>query len=208
MVEKPKPIRRPLKELPAKHTKTRKGAFFRDVSRISRAKLTIYGRTNTSSETRGGGIFSAAANGEPARCDHRSNRHRQNRDAAARLAEGFSQRGVPVFMADIKGDLTGISQPGSMTGKIGERLTSLGFTDVKFEGSPVTLWDVFGKQGHPLRATVSEMGPLLLSRILQLNDTQEGVLTIAFKVADENGLLLARSQGPAVAAAVRRGERR
>jgi DNA helicase HerA-like ATPase len=77
-----------------------------------------------------------------------------------------------------------------MTGKIGERLTALGMTDVKFEGSPVTLWDVFGKQGHPLRATVSEMGPLLISRILQLNDTQEGVMTIAFKVADENGWLL------------------
>lgn len=107
-----------------------------------------------------------------------------------RLAENFSQRGVPVFMADIKGDLTGISQPGSMTGKIGERLTALGFTDVKFEGSPVTLWDVFGKQGHPLRATVSEMGPLLISRILQLNDTQEGVLTLSFKVADDNGWLL------------------
>src|SRR5688572_30836821 len=107
-----------------------------------------------------------------------------------RIAESFSQRGVPVFMADIKGDLTGISQPGSMTGKVGERLTTLGFTDVKFEGSPVTLWDVFGKQGHPLRATVSEMGPLLISRILQLNDTQEGVMTIAFKVADENGWLL------------------
>src|SRR5678815_1075553 len=107
-----------------------------------------------------------------------------------RLAENFSSRGVPVFMADIKGDLTGISQPGSMTGKVGERLTALGFTDVKFEGSPVTLWDVFGKQGHPLRATVSEMGPLLISRILQLNDTQEGVMTIAFKVADENGWML------------------
>src|SRR5215207_9180151 len=77
-----------------------------------------------------------------------------------------------------------------MSGKIGERMTMLGMTDVKFEGSPVTLWDVFGKQGHPLRATVSEMGPLLVSRILQLNDTQEGVLTIAFRVADENGWLL------------------
>ncbi len=107
-----------------------------------------------------------------------------------RLAENFSSRGVPVFMADIKGDLTGISQPGSMSGKIGERMTLLGMTDVKFEGSPVTLWDVFGKQGHPLRATVSEMGPLLISRILQLNDTQEGVLSLAFKVADENGWLL------------------
>ncbi|HKP68930.1 MAG TPA: helicase HerA-like domain-containing protein, partial [Pyrinomonadaceae bacterium] len=107
-----------------------------------------------------------------------------------RLAESFSQRGVPVFMADIKGDLTGISQPGSMTGKVGERLAALGFTDVKFEGSPVTLWDVFGKAGHPLRATVSEMGPILIARILQLNDTQEGVLNIAFRVADENGWLL------------------
>jgi DNA helicase HerA-like ATPase len=107
-----------------------------------------------------------------------------------RIAEGFSQRGVPVFMADIKGDLTGVSQPGSMSGKIGERLTQLGFTDVKFEGSPVTLWDVFQKQGHPLRATISEMGPLMISRLLQLNDTQEGVLTIAFKVADESGWLL------------------
>jgi DNA helicase HerA-like ATPase len=107
-----------------------------------------------------------------------------------RIAEEFSKRGVPVFMADIKGDLTGVSQPGSMTGKIGERLTSLGFTDVKFEGSPVTLWDVFGKQGHPLRATISEMGPLLLARILQLNDTQEGVLSLCFKVADDNGWLL------------------
>lgn len=107
-----------------------------------------------------------------------------------RIAEGFSKRGVPVFMADIKGDLTGVSQPGSMTGKIGERLTQMGFADAKFEGSPVTLWDVFGKQGHPLRATISEMGPLLLSRILQLNDTQEGVLTLTFKIADENGMLL------------------
>ncbi len=107
-----------------------------------------------------------------------------------RIAEEFSKRGVPVFMADIKGDLTGVSQPGSMTGKVGERLATLGFTDAKFEGSPVTLWDVFGKQGHPLRATVSEMGPLLLARILQLNDTQEGVLSIAFKLADDNGWLL------------------
>ena len=107
-----------------------------------------------------------------------------------RLAEGFSARGVPVFMADVKGDLTGISQPGSMTGKIGDRMKLLGMDDVKFEGSPVTLWDVFGKQGHPLRATVSEMGPLLIARILQLNDTQEGVLTLAFKVADENGWVL------------------
>lgn len=108
-----------------------------------------------------------------------------------RLAEGFSQRGVPVFIADIKGDLTGISQPGSLSGKIGERLTQLGLAETTaFEGSPVTLWDVFGKQGHPLRSTISEMGPLLLARILQLNDTQEGVLALTFKIADDNGMML------------------
>src|SRR5215210_5535348 len=107
-----------------------------------------------------------------------------------RLAEGFSQRGVSVFMADVKGDLTGVSQAGGGNPKVDERNKLLGITDAKFEASPVTLWDIFGKQGHPLRATVSEMGPLLLARILQLNDTQEGVLSLAFKVADENGWLL------------------
>lgn len=107
-----------------------------------------------------------------------------------RIAEGFSQRGVPVFMADIKGDLTGVSQPGGGNSKIDERNKALGIENVQFEGSPVTLWDVFGKQGHPLRTTVSEMGPLLLARMLQLNETQEGVLTIAFKYADDNRLLL------------------
>lgn len=107
-----------------------------------------------------------------------------------RIAEGFSQRGVPVFMADIKGDLTGVSQPGGGNAKIDERNKLLGLEDPKFEGSPVTLWDVFGKQGSPLRATVSEMGPLLLARLLQLNETQEGVLALAFKIADENGFLL------------------
>ena len=107
-----------------------------------------------------------------------------------KIAEGFSQRGVPVFMADIKGDLTGVSQAGGTHPKILERLKLLGFENVNFEGCPVTLWDVFGKQGHPLRATVSEMGPLLLARLLQLNDTQEGVLSLAFKIADEGGMLL------------------
>jgi len=107
-----------------------------------------------------------------------------------KIAEGFSQRGVPVFMADVKGDLTGVSQPGGTHPKILERLKLLGFENVAFEGSPVTLWDVFGKQGHPLRTTISEMGPLLLARMLQLNDTQEGVLSMAFKIADENGLML------------------
>jgi DNA helicase HerA-like ATPase len=107
-----------------------------------------------------------------------------------KIAEGFSQRGVPVFMADVKGDLTGVSQPGGSHPKIVERLKMLGLEGTTFEGSPVTLWDVFGKQGHPLRATVSEMGPLLLARLLQLNDTQEGVLSLAFKIADEGGLIL------------------
>ena len=106
------------------------------------------------------------------------------------IAEGFSQRGVPVFMADIKGDLTGVSQPGGGNAKVDERNAILGITDVNFQGSPVTLWDVFGKQGHPLRTTISEMGPLLMARMLQLNDTQEGVLALAFKIADDNGLLL------------------
>jgi uncharacterized protein len=107
-----------------------------------------------------------------------------------RIAEGFSSRGVPVFMADIKGDLTGVSQPGGGNQKIDDRNKQLGIENVQFEGSPVTLWDVFGKQGHPLRSTISEMGPLLLSRMLQLNDTQEGVLALAFKIADESGLML------------------
>jgi Predicted ATPase len=107
-----------------------------------------------------------------------------------RMAEGFSQRGVPVFMADIKGDLTGVSQPGGGNPKVEERNKMLGIENVQYSGSPVTLWDVFGKQGHPLRATISEMGPLLIARMLQLNDTQEGVLALAFKIADENGMLL------------------
>src|SRR6187399_181107 len=106
-----------------------------------------------------------------------------------KLAEGFSQRGVPVFMADIKGDLTGVTQAGGGNTKIDARNQLLGITPA-FEAFPATVWDVFGKQGHPLRATVSEMGPLLLSRLLQLNDTQEGVLSIAFKFADDNGLML------------------
>jgi len=106
-----------------------------------------------------------------------------------RMAEGFSQRGVPVFMADIKGDLTGVSQAGGGNPKVDDRNKMLGI-EPQFAASPVTLWDVFGKQGHPLRATVSEMGPLLIARMLQLNETQEGVLAIAFKYADDNGLLL------------------
>src|SRR5215218_2875751 len=90
-----------------------------------------------------------------------------------RIAEGFSQRGVPVFMADIKGDLTGVSQAGGGNAKVDARNVQLGIESPAFEGSPVTLWDVFGKQGHPRRSTISEMGPLLIARMLQLNDTQE-----------------------------------
>ena len=105
------------------------------------------------------------------------------------LAEGFSSIGVPVFMADVKGDLTGISQPGKPNAKIDERAKLLKL-DYTHAACPVTLWDVFGEQGHPIRATVSEMGPVLLSRIFNLNDTQSGVLTLAFKIADDNGLLL------------------
>ena len=107
-----------------------------------------------------------------------------------RMAESFSAIGVPVFMADVKGDLSGISQPGQMNPKLKERLDSLKLPAPDFAGCPVTFWDVFGEQGSPVRGTVSELGPLLLSRILDLNDTQEGVLTLVFKVCDDNGLLL------------------
>jgi uncharacterized protein len=106
------------------------------------------------------------------------------------LAEQFSTIGVPVFMADVKGDLSGLPFPGGENPKVKERIQSLGLTDFRFEGFPVAFWDVFGEQGHPVRTTVSEMGPLLLSRILMLNDTQSGVLTLVFKIADDNGLLL------------------
>ena len=106
------------------------------------------------------------------------------------LAESFSARGVPVFMADVKGDLAGVSQPGGNNPKVQQRLTELGISDWKAEASPVAFWDVFGENGHPVRATVSEMGPLLLGRLLELNDTQEGVLNMVFKIADDGGMLL------------------
>jgi uncharacterized protein len=106
------------------------------------------------------------------------------------MAEAFSRIGVPVFAADIKGDLSGISQPGTDNPKIAARVKQLKLADFSFEGCPVTCWDVFGEQGHPVRATISEMGPLLMSRLLNLNDTQEGVLTLVFKIADDNQLLL------------------
>ena len=107
-----------------------------------------------------------------------------------RIAEGLSRIGVPVFMADVKGDLAGQSQPGELKGKIKERVESLKLKDVRFEACPVVFWDAFGQQGHPVRTTISEMGPLLLARMLGLNETQAGVLTLAFKIADDNGLLL------------------
>ena len=107
-----------------------------------------------------------------------------------RIAEGFSKIGVPVFMADVKGDLAGISQKGEPKPKIEERIKQLGITDFVYEPCPVVFWDAFGTQGHPVRATISEMGPLLLARLLNLNDTQQGVLTLVFKIADDNGLLL------------------
>ncbi|WP_459618079.1 helicase HerA-like domain-containing protein [Bordetella sp. 2513F-2] len=106
------------------------------------------------------------------------------------LAEQFSRIGTPVFLADIKGDLTGISQAGAPTPKLQERLALLGIPEPAWGGSPTALWDVFGEQGLPVRATVSDMGPLLLARMLELNDTQEGVLALVFKVADDEGQLL------------------
>jgi DNA helicase HerA-like ATPase len=106
------------------------------------------------------------------------------------LAEKFSRIGVPVFMADVKGDFSGISAPGSLSPKMKERLDSLKLDEPKWDGCPVVFWDVFGEQGHPVRATISDMGPLLLARLLNLNDTQSGVLTLVFKIADDNGLLL------------------
>ena len=107
-----------------------------------------------------------------------------------KLAESFSGIGVPVFMADVKGDLTGISQPGSIQGKLADILKERGLPSPTPVACPVTLWDVFGQQGHPVRATISDMGPLLLGRMLDLNDTQAGVLNLVFKIADDNGLLL------------------
>ena len=106
------------------------------------------------------------------------------------LADGFSKIGVPVFMADVKGDLTGISQPGHIGEKMAAVLKERGIEPPASAACPVTLWDVFGEQGHPVRATISDMGPLLLARMLNLNETQAGVLNLVFKIADDNGLLL------------------
>lgn len=106
------------------------------------------------------------------------------------LAENFSAIGVPVFMADVKGDLAGISQPGLTSPKIRERATLLNLEDYTPAACPVTFWDVFGERGHPVRATISDLGPLLLARLLQLNEVQSGVLNIVFRIADEHGMLL------------------
>ena len=106
------------------------------------------------------------------------------------IAERLSGIGVPVFMADVKGDLAGMSQAGAASPKLAERLTLIGAQAPAFAAMPVVFWDVFGEQGHPVRATVSDLGPLLLARILNLNETQQGVLTLVFKLADDNGLLL------------------
>src|SRR5215472_16326189 len=106
------------------------------------------------------------------------------------MAEAFSRIGVPVFAADIKGDLAGISQPGEQNPKLADRIKQLKLSDFAVAANPVTFWDVFGAERHPVRATVSEMGPLLLARLLNLNDTQEGVLSLVFKIADDNALLL------------------
>ena len=106
------------------------------------------------------------------------------------MAETFSQYGVPCFMADMKGDLSGISQAGKMSGFIEKRLPEFGMENPEFQPCPVRFFDVFGEQGHPMRATISQMGPQLLSRLLGLNETQDGVLNIVFRIADERGLLL------------------
>ena len=106
------------------------------------------------------------------------------------IAEQLSRAGVPVFAADVKGDLSGISQPGTDNPKIAERVQKMGLSDFRFAGCPMVFWDIFGKKGHPVRTTVSEMGPLLMSRILSLNETQSGVLSLVFRIADDNGLLL------------------
>ncbi|MBX7246406.1 MAG: DUF853 domain-containing protein [Candidatus Sumerlaeaceae bacterium] len=144
------------------------------------------------------GIFIGKGEGPVQLLPHLGNRHGLVAGATGTgktvtlqvLAEGFSAKGVPVFMADVKGDLSGICQAGENKPKLVERAQAIGLTDYRNEGFPVEFWDIYGEKGHPVRGTVSDMGPLLLSRLLDLNDTQEGVLNIAFKLADDQGLLL------------------
>ncbi len=148
-------------------------------------------------------IFIGLGGGEPQRLRlSRANRHGLIAGATGTgktvtlqgLAESFSAAGVPVFVADVKGDLAGIAMAGSPTAKMHDTLTAraaeIGMTDYSYGDSPALFWDLFGQQGHPVRTTISEMGPLLLARLMNLNETQEGVLNIAFRVADEEGLLL------------------
>ncbi len=106
------------------------------------------------------------------------------------LAEGFSEAGVPVFMADVKGDLSGIAAPGNLSRKIRSRLQRIGVENFTFRAFPTVFWDIFGRSGHPVRATLSDLGPLLLGTLLELNDTQSGILYSAFRIADDEGLLL------------------
>jgi uncharacterized protein len=106
------------------------------------------------------------------------------------IAESFSRIGVPVFMADVKGDLSGIAKAGQGDPKINERLEKLELKDIEFDAYPTVFWDLYGEQGHPVRTTISDMGPLLLARLLNLNETQSGVLNLVFKIADDNGMLL------------------
>ena len=148
-------------------------------------------------------LIGLGANGEPQRLVmRRANRHGLIAGATGTgktvtlqgIAEDFSAAGVPVFVADVKGDLAGLAMPGSPTAKMHDALTAraaeLGIPDYAYGDNPVVFWDLYGEQGHPVRTTVSEMGPLLLARLMGLNETQEGVLNIAFRVADEQGLLL------------------
>jgi hypothetical protein len=145
-----------------------------------------------------GGLF-IGAGGQPQHLSlRRANRHGLIAGATGTgktvtlqiLAEAFSARGVPVFVADVKGDLSGLSQPGVAKDFLTQRAATIGLADYAFRPCPVVFWDVFGAQGHPVRTTISEMGPLLLSRLLELSEAQEGVLNIAFQVADAEGLLL------------------
>lgn len=146
----------------------------------------------TQDKTRGEGVYPVNLNLK------RANRHGLIAGATGTgktvtlqaLAESFSQQGVPVFLADVKGDISGISQAGKSQPRVNERLQALGLPVDQWRGCPTVFWDLYGKQGHPIRATISDMGPLLLSRLMGLNETQEGVLNIAFAVADDNGLLL------------------
>jgi len=143
-------------------------------------------------------VFARAGNNDVALLSQFANRHGLIAGATGtgktvslqKLAELFASQGVPVFMADVKGDLTGLGALGEASAKLQTRLDLLGITNWEPEKFEIALWDVFGTQGHPLRATISDMGPLLISRLLSLNEVQAGVLNIVFKVADDNGLLL------------------